>query len=571
MSGIELASLVLGAFPVLIYVLDKYREGAEVLVHWWQIRRAFLKCRQDLEYYRIIYEENIQRLLLPVVVDSDELDTLMKDPAGKGWEDKELETRLKSRLPKSHHLFLDIIHSMNELMESIKKEFGVQSATFQTRLAQVSCLFVTCLYQKFLLNPAKNRNSVKTQRAGRELLDFSNIKFQAKRIRFSLKKSSREELFTQLKEANDRMRSLLESSEQLAVAKKNRITPSSIMSQQLNEFWRHAKCLHEVLSKAWQCNCPNHQTNLQLQHRTSAKAEFAVLFELRNAKGQHHWRHTKISMIKHELAGFPVGDDVCDGFRAPKRPKRCQVRNTNNQGHLLHQGNSIQTQTKRISDLCSTLSVHCNDCFGFLDEDDHRFEICPGSKLSMKSSCSATTLAKALQDPKALTRRKRYSLALVLASSYLQLSSTPWLDPSLAKDNIIFLEDRIRSGSLMSGHPYVRGDTSTVSVTPTDGLPNLGIRLLELCFGTPIENCEFRRQFPAGDVGSASLFDRAAAREWVQVAGEEAGPDFAGAIEWCLRAPNAQDEEWRRDLWAHVIVPLEACHKHMSLKSPGPS
>ncbi|RYP69578.1 hypothetical protein DL771_006015 [Monosporascus sp. 5C6A] len=134
MSGIELAGLVLGAFPILIHALESYREGAEVLKDWWQIQRAYKKCKHDIDYHRTVFESNIERLLLPLVVDDDELKDLMNDPAGKAWEDGELEKRLRERLPKSYDLFLDIIGNINRLMESLKKELGVHNPQFHAKI-----------------------------------------------------------------------------------------------------------------------------------------------------------------------------------------------------------------------------------------------------------------------------------------------------------------------------------------------------------------------------------------------------------------------------------------------------
>jgi hypothetical protein len=137
MSGIEVAGLVLGAFPIILHALESYREGAEVLKDWWKIDRAFKKCRQDISYHRILFEGNIERFLLPLVVDDDELKVLMADPAGDGWEDPELETRLKERLPKSYDLFLDIIGDMNTLMEALKTDLGVLNAKLNVKVDKV--------------------------------------------------------------------------------------------------------------------------------------------------------------------------------------------------------------------------------------------------------------------------------------------------------------------------------------------------------------------------------------------------------------------------------------------------
>lgn len=127
MSGIEIAGLILGTFPLLIAALDSYREGADVLVDWWRVQRAYKKCRQDVMYHHILFEQTIERFLFPFVVDDDEFKTLMADPAGDAWRDAELETRLQARLPKSYPIFREIMNTIFELMESLKKEMGLQS------------------------------------------------------------------------------------------------------------------------------------------------------------------------------------------------------------------------------------------------------------------------------------------------------------------------------------------------------------------------------------------------------------------------------------------------------------
>jgi hypothetical protein len=126
MSGIEIAGLVLGAFPLLIQALKTYREGAEVLNDWWKIERTYKKTTRDLQFNQLLFEGNMERLLLPLVADDDELSALMADPAGKHWEDADLELRLRQRLPKSYDLFLENIGEISGLVDSLKKEIGVK-------------------------------------------------------------------------------------------------------------------------------------------------------------------------------------------------------------------------------------------------------------------------------------------------------------------------------------------------------------------------------------------------------------------------------------------------------------
>lgn len=128
---------------------------------------------------------------------------------------------------------------------------------------------------------------------------MANVEFQAKRLKFSLGKSLRGSLFAQLQEANDRMRNLLESTDQIAAARKSRGTEmaSSLANWKVNEYWRHAKRLHGALSKAWQCDCANHVANLQLQDATSDKIEFGVLFDMGASLGTQCWRETRIETM----------------------------------------------------------------------------------------------------------------------------------------------------------------------------------------------------------------------------------------------------------------------------------
>jgi hypothetical protein len=146
--------------------------------------------------------------------------------------------------------------------------------------------------------------SANTRASRRDVLSKENIEFQAKRIKFTVRKSAGERLFTQLQDVNERMRKLTESSDKTGVARHQGQTtkPSSVMSRKMDNFWQHAKRLHEALSTAWQCSCVGHTTNLGLQHRTSDKIEFEVVFQLGNGPQQFNWQGTRIKMEENASA-----------------------------------------------------------------------------------------------------------------------------------------------------------------------------------------------------------------------------------------------------------------------------
>ena len=137
MSGIEIAGLVLGAFPVLIEALERYRSGAGMFQDWWKFRRAYTEWEQELAYHHLLYERNLERFLLPLVVDDSELKTLVADPTSDKWADPELETRLKRHLQKEYDIVLSIIANINECIESLKNDLGLDNPALKVKLNQV--------------------------------------------------------------------------------------------------------------------------------------------------------------------------------------------------------------------------------------------------------------------------------------------------------------------------------------------------------------------------------------------------------------------------------------------------
>ncbi|PGH10743.1 hypothetical protein AJ79_05334 [Helicocarpus griseus UAMH5409] len=83
---------------------------------------------------------------------------------------------------------------------------------------------------------------------------------------------------------------------------------------------------------------------------------------------------------------------------------------------------------------------------------------------------------------------------------------------SLPKGEIFFLQDAQSNDLTFMKSLYVRGDmTKRLEDTETpDGV--LGIRLLEMCLGEPLEATKYRQRHPIGDAASDPLFGNKAAK-----------------------------------------------------------
>ena len=126
MSGIEIAGLVLGSFPIMLNCLDYYRQGFEPLEEWWNFREHFVAFVDDIGHQMMRYNENMVRLLHPIVVESDSLTALVQNAKDPRWTDGSLTHPLEQRLASEHGRFLRIIQRMEEEVGDLKKLLGIR-------------------------------------------------------------------------------------------------------------------------------------------------------------------------------------------------------------------------------------------------------------------------------------------------------------------------------------------------------------------------------------------------------------------------------------------------------------
>ena len=234
---------------------------------------------------------------------------------------------------------------------------------------------------------------------------------------------------------------------------------------------------------------------------------------------------------------------------------------------------SVEPTALEIASLCQSLQNHrpSDSCLGFLQDDDKRFYVYAQPQTSTQDVESPVSLDQLLRQSfqPSLNRRQRYSLALALSSSFLQLRPSPWLQSPWKKEEIAFFRDPIDSKAILLDKPHITTDfTTSAPASGTDdrsAFASLGVILLELCFGTIIDTHPVRLKFPAGDELTKPSFDLLAAVEWQREVGEEAGPDYASAVDWCLLRSRklGSDSDWRRGLLREVVQPLERCHKYL--------
>jgi hypothetical protein len=144
MSGLEIVGAVLGAFPIAITLLEKYREIGQTFNFWWAIRREYRKCRQDLNYHRLVLQGSLKQMLLPLAVDDDTIKTMLDEPTGEAWSDPDILQQLRQRLAESFELCLEIVDAMMKTMKEVEKELALDQDAVQEQLLNEAKVRIRC-------------------------------------------------------------------------------------------------------------------------------------------------------------------------------------------------------------------------------------------------------------------------------------------------------------------------------------------------------------------------------------------------------------------------------------------
>ncbi|KAH8587077.1 hypothetical protein B0O99DRAFT_557149 [Bisporella sp. PMI_857] len=645
MSGVEIAGFVLAAIPLMISALEHYKESAEVLEGWWKVKSEWRKCKNNLNYHKVAFEENLEELLLPLIADEEKLKHLLDCPGGPEWRDPTLEEMLRERMPKTYSAYLETIEEMKEVVEGLDNALGMNKMHFQNRVTEEYQI------EKTASNGAKSIGHVTI---------VANIEYQTQRIKLAFNKTTRQELFEEFGMYNARLRDILGSSDRLAALRRSRVSSkkAAVINSGLWKFWSHANSVFDLLTEAWSCKCQAlHHANLLLQHRVSSTVNFRVVFwyksHLEGGQFPWTWQDASIELLESGSCQIPIILKVPVIQNAPAKsgmlpatppsaPAAIQdVTATENQNgyqksffgkwkhqkghknhhhyhHNRHHKNnwsktaSVSTATSpatplitpakpkvafidppppataeiasipKITNLCTIIASSRPEIpYGLLTEGTHQYliqplqaEIQPQKYIKLEAILSKSSTTT-------LSRRQRYHIALILASSHIQLHPTPWLTSKWSKTDILFLHSAQDPSKVLSEQPYIsrslskglhyqpgsQAQNNSISKTYTfqDSIRNLGIMLLELCFGTAIEDHKMRQNLNADDEQSLQLINYAVAIQWVRDVVEEAGPEYADAVTWCLHnvPESGTEERWREDMFAAVVEKLKYCYDQL--------
>jgi hypothetical protein len=582
MSGLEVAGIVLGAFPLLISGIEHWRDVAKVGGFYWRIRKEYTKCQRDVQFHEIIYKNNLKELLLPLLHDANEVAKLIADPGGQRWSDVVLQKRLECRLNESYQSYLNTMAEMNEIAEELKKELCFDEKNVQDKLSAP---------ETKRRSASRSPSPQQPVRPSKLSVTKGRLDYEFFRIKFSIGEKIRDELFDQLKECNERLEKLLNSSDRVSAlqdATPKHTKKTSELESTFKKISKKSTLLFQALQKAWQCSCQQyHFANLRLEHRALTEVCFKIILMFVAPSGHEsmHWNWKEIHC--GHMPGCPSAQSsvkVATSLPLHHRPvalhtsagaPSAPASNRKKVGFVPPIPNIPKIQVDAFIDhniqLCQRLgNPECEVCMGIIGHDDENFHLHPINQQKQKLQNDSITLDHVLsrdfENP--LSRRQRYQVALLVASSVAQLQTTPWLRRGLCKEDIIFFPSKKGSDTLPYGEPFIRQGfsdnhgclVSTDNSTDDCNFYSLGILLLELCFGCRLEDHALRKKQPlTADAATKHAFDVMAGLKWSRSVSDEGGEDYATAVKWCFTGVTDREKDWRGEIVRNVVQPLERC------------
>lgn len=415
------------------------------------------------------------------------------------------------------------------------------------------------------------------------------------KIKLTLRKRIYKELLDDIDRANKDLQDLTQQGISLEPMRRKRRSKRPIAELKL--IRKHAASLYQVLmnDKAWKCSCKtHHMASLRLEARPQTSGDV-----IKNTPQDYAFRILMTLSDKADTSGVATRWEEIEVIPSLKSQSLDLVLESS-QRHTAKTGvrfvsdvnpSSVaipvntapsQTEWSCIEDMCSALCAPTLDrrVIGLLvddvfDKHQHKLFRANTAVKSQTLSRSLEDLLEASRQPGdgSLSRKERLQIAVVLASSVLQLDGTSWLKRGWNSSDIYFHTDDSQplGAAEPRRFPYLSWQRCCYDILPplerlylnnhmirNDTLLALGLVLVELCFGRTLT--EMRKPEDLDNEATVTKL-RTATRLHTRVY-TEMGPLYGDVVRRCLfqtfdvRELSLDIEEVQQKVLDDVVAPL---------------
>ena len=411
-----------------------------------------------------------------------------------------------------------------------------------------------------------------------------HIKFEAKRVAYTLTIYKREALLEDIQKCNNTLKDFLSvhdgvHDDDVPV---RRTAPRVIFRyyKTLLTFWKHADCIHRLMRTSWRCSCSSvHCVNIQVDPRNLKKdvcMDMVVKFcDSKLVKQTRLWEKLSLSVAHPEpqTVALRCRRPLAVSFNIPNAST--QPTNATSSKPTTPGTNAVSQSASTIplSSLCllaqkgQTLSPGACVCTLADDTTDSSYNLFRAD--SKNDNDEAHSLADILsrQHTFELLHMHRLMLAYNITHTFLRFGATPWIDDT-AMSKALRLPVAPDGQTLLHKQAFVLSHFHhTPTSQPNDHtFPQIGILLLELCFNRTLEQ---HPQWQTWQQLPNSIADPvlrlAVATMWAKKVEDVWSIDGAQAINWCLHSARPQNDKWREEFASNVVEPLRNLCKNAGL------
>ena len=348
-------------------------------------------------------------------------------------------------------------------------------------------------------------------------------------------------------------------------------------------YWRtvrdRARRLYDTLSSRWsrQCDCDKrHCASLKLEVRngdilsTSAGIRFGVLLSY-DETNSHATAAAVASILQdieiETIECKPPDEEKSVPSRPPRQAKVVGFSSPPSSGAQHSSPTLTASRAARILSLCSIMGQAHQDaaCIGYLDDNSWQHNIYFASYRKLKHP-APVSLYQTLE--LGISTKEKYKIALTLASTVLQLSTTPWLKESVGSHDIHFHPE----DSNLMGEPYISKTFNTEADRPprsmsqsrtwvrNEAIFGLGVLLIELSYGRPLLTYKTPSDLSEG---KETLFtEYAVATRLAQGISQREPEKYTNAVMRCVfctftTAPDMENRALQEEFLDGVVQPLQ--------------
>ncbi|KAI0548224.1 hypothetical protein F4679DRAFT_574331 [Xylaria curta] len=540
----ELAGLVLGALPLVIWVLEKYSEPFETL-HKYRVTIESFRDQLAIQNYQL--EKTLSTLGL-----------------SKNASREELRKCFEIKFPQISHELFSIVRQMDDVIAELTKSLNVSIDEKPSTLS-------------------------------------NGVQFNWSRVKNSLNTKKRNRILENLRNLNEDLRRVVEKPELPEEVDSSKIQELklSFSPQQCSSIRKCLISLHRALGASLRCACPSpHQAAVDLDWESCKSNEtqiYKVAFSYKgNTNTSQYWEKLHITPYiapkltpPHSTLLAPVSQPRTPSPTSSIKSKIVRFASFSGSRALPSSPtlpNSISvvesversaiTARTEITNLCSAvcaensppeLAGYLKDPEKDLEENDYQQFILDSKQPSMlkiiesfhlERLISLGDLANGKQNPiRTLSAKQRYGIAASIAceswnEKQAKLSLEINMNDGGPDSPKFYLSYLFSTNSL----PEERSSTQLDELIPNRAIFGLGIVLVKLCIL---------------DLGSGSLIeDYCTAVRRLDDVRRIAGTAYGDAAERCIKfcfsghnhSKNFDVKQFRRSFYDHVVAPVQAAY-----------